>query len=78
MTSKPLEGKEALMEAIQMLDPLFRRRPNAFLLQVFFDAKVEEIVNLFSEGPEVDFKATETVLKRIAPFFGSRWKQIKA
>lgn len=78
MASKPLEGKEALMEAIQMLDPLFRRRPNAFLLQVFFDAKVEEIVNLFSEGPEVDFKATETVLKRIAPFFGSRWKQIKA
>ena len=78
MTSKPLEGKEALMEAIQMLDPLFQRRPNAFLLQVFFDAKVEEIVNLFSEGPEVDFKATETVLKRIAPFFGSRWKQIKA
>jgi len=78
MTSKPLEGKEVLMEAIQMLDPLFRRRPNAFLLQVFFDAKVEEIVNLFSEGPEVDFKATETVLKRIAPFFGSRWKQIKA
>lgn len=78
MTRKPLEGKEALMEAIQMLDPLFQRRPNAFLLQVFFDAKVEEIVNLFSEGPEVDFKATETVLKRIAPFFGSRWKQIKA
>ena len=78
MTRKPLEGKEALMKAIQMLDPLFQRRPNAFLLQVFFDAKVEEIVNLFSEGPEVDFKATETVLKRIAPFFGSRWKQIKA
>ena len=66
------------MEAIQLLDPLYQRRPNAFLLQVFFDAKVEEIVNLFSEGPKVDFKTTETVLKKIAPFFGSRWKQIKA
>ena len=65
------------MEAIQLLDPLYQRRPNAFLLQVFFDAKVEEIVNLFSEGPKVDFKTTETVLKKIAPFFGSRWKQIK-
>jgi hypothetical protein len=73
-----LEGKEAIMKAIQQLEPLFLRRPNAFLLQIFFDAKVEEIVNLFKEGPKVDFKETEAVLKKIAPFFGSRWKQIKA
>ena len=78
MTTKPLEGKEAIMKAIQQLEPLFLRRPNAFLLQIFFDAKVEEIVNLFQEGPKVDFKETEAVLKKIAPFFGSRWKQIKA
>lgn len=78
MTTVPSEGKEAVMLAIQQLEPLFLRRPNAFLLQIFFDAKVEEIVNLFKEGPKVDFKATETVLKKIAPFFGSRWKQIKA
>ena len=57
---------------------LFQRRPNAFLLQIFFDAKVEEIVNLFEDGPKVDFKETEEILKKIAPFFGSRWKQIKA
>jgi hypothetical protein len=78
MTSVPFEGKEAVMKSIQQLEPLFLRRPNAFLLQIFFDAKVEEIVNLFKEGPKVDFKATETILKKIAPFFGSRWKQIKA
>ncbi len=78
LTTAPLEGKEAIMKAIQQLEPLFLRRPNAFLLQIFFDAKVEEIVNLFKEGPKVDFKETEVVLKKIAPFFGSRWKQIKA
>ena len=77
MTLVPFEGKEAIMTAIQQLETLFLRRPNAFLLQIFFDAKVEEIVNLFKEGPKVEFKATETVLKKIAPFFGSRWKQIK-
>jgi hypothetical protein len=78
LTTAPVEGKEAIMKAIQQLEPLFLRRPNAFLLQIFFDAKVEEIVNLFKEGPKVDFKETEAVLKKIAPFFGSRWKQIKA
>ena len=78
MTSAPSDGKKAIMQAIQQLEPLFLRRPNAFLLQIFFDAKVEEIVNLFKDGPKVDFKSAETVLKKIAPFFGSRWKQIKA
>jgi hypothetical protein len=66
------------MKSIKQLEPLFNRRPNALLIQIFFDAKVEEIVNLFKEGPKVDFKKTEELLKKIAPFFGSRWKQIKA
>tara|TARA_B100000989_G_scaffold52573_1_gene35085 strand:+ start:25 stop:915 length:891 start_codon:yes stop_codon:yes gene_type:complete len=78
MTNDPIAGKKALMRSIQDLEPLFQRRPNAFLLQLFFDAKVEEIVNLFQDGPKIDFKKTEDVLKKIAPFFGSRWKQIKA
>ncbi|MGB0316159.1 MAG: DUF4835 family protein [Flavobacteriaceae bacterium] len=78
LTASPIEAKQAVMEAIKALEPLFLRRPNAFLLQLFFDAKVEEIVNIFKEGPKVDFKETEAVLKKIAPFFGSRWKQIKA
>ena len=78
MANDPIAGKKALMLSIQDLEPLFQRRPNAFLLQLFFDAKVEEIVNLFQEGPKIDFKKTEDVLKKIAPFFGGRWKQIKA
>ena len=78
MTNDPIAGKKAIMLSNQDLEPFFQRRPNAFLLQLFFDAKVEEIVNLFQEGPKIDFKKTEDVLKKIAPFFGSRWKQIKA
>ena len=78
MTRDPVTGKTALMRAIQGLEPLFQRRPNAFLIQLFFDAKVEEIVNLFKEGPKIDFKKTENILKKIAPFFAGRWKQIKA
>ena len=66
------------MKYIQKLETLFERRHNTFIIQIFFDAKVEEIVNLFREGPKVDFKKTENILKKIAPFFGGRWKQIRA
>lgn len=78
MTQLPEQGKTAIMKAIQQLEPLYQRRPNAFLLQMFFDAKVEEIVSLFSDGPAVDFDQTESILRKIAPFFTARWKQIKA
>ena len=78
MVDNPESGKISIMKAINNMETLFQRRPNAFLLQIFFDAKVEEIVNIFKEGPKVDFKKTEEILKKIAPFFGSRWKQIKA
>ncbi len=78
MITDALAGKEAIMSAINELQPLFNRRPNAFLLQLFFDAKVDEIVNLFSDGPPVDFEQTNATLKKIAPFFGARWKQIKS
>ena len=47
MTNDPIAGKKALMLSIQGLEPLCKRRPNAFLLQLFFDAQVEEIVNLY-------------------------------
>jgi len=56
---------------------LYSRRPNAFLNQIFFDAKAEEIVDIFSDGPEVEFQKTLDLLNKIAPFFGPQWKRIK-
>ena len=44
---------------------------------MFFDAKSQEIVNIFSEGPEIDIISTRNILKNIAPFFNNKWKEIK-
>jgi hypothetical protein len=56
---------------------LYSRRPNSFLNQIFFDAKSDEIVDIFSDGPEVDFQSSLNLLNKIAPFFGPKWKRIK-
>ena len=66
-----------LMNSLLPLEKLYNRRPNAMLLQLFFDAKAEEIVNVFSDGPEIDFEGTSEMLKKIAPFYLPQWKQIK-
>ena len=77
MTKSPVKGKNNIINAILALEDLYDRRPNAMLLQMFFDAKADEIVNLFSDGPKVDFGRTLKMLKKIAPFYQPQWKQIK-
>jgi hypothetical protein len=77
MTEKPSEAKKNIISALLPLENLYDRRPNAMLLQMFFDAKTDEIVNLFSDGPEVDFDRASKMLKKIAPFYQPQWKQIK-
>lgn len=77
MTVYPLEAKQAIMLSLNEFNTLFNRRPNALLIQTFFDAKADEIVDLFSAGPEVDFSSTLSTLNKVAPFFGPQWKQIK-
>ena len=47
MTKNLLEAKNNIISALLPLENLFDRRPNAMLLQMFFDAKADEIVNFF-------------------------------
>ena len=77
MIEDPVSAKQNIMSSIESLNRLFSRRPNAFLNQIFFDAKSDEIVDIFSDGPEVDFQKTLNLLNKIAPFFGPKWKRIK-
>mgnify|MGYP003684893761 FL=1 len=77
MTENPMQAKNNIINALLPLENLYDRRPNAMLLQMFFDAKADEIVNLFSDGPEVDFDRASKMLKKIAPFYQPQWKQIK-
>ena len=53
------------------------RRPNSYLARVFFDAKAEEIEQIFSAGPSVDITNLIDVLNRVAPTHASKWRNIK-
>lgn len=77
MADNPVEGKQGIMDALELFNPLYNRRPNALLIQTFFDAKSDEIVDIFSAGPSLELGRTQTTLNRIAPFFGPKWKRLK-
>tara|TARA_R110000868_G_C10907994_1_gene764757 strand:- start:103 stop:993 length:891 start_codon:yes stop_codon:yes gene_type:complete len=69
-------GKQVIAGTMRLLETLVKRRPNAFLIQTFFDAKSEEIQNIFSDGPKVDVVQLKETLNKIAPLYSSTWNAI--
>lgn len=76
MNQSPKEGKENIATSLMQLEVLNNRRPNSFILRVFFDAKAEEIEDIFSDGPSVNITDLVTALTRIAPTHASKWRNI--
>jgi len=69
-------GKQIVAGSLRLFETLIKRRPNAFLIQTFFDAKSEEIQNIFSDGPKVDIVKLKETLNKVAPFYSSTWNEI--
>jgi hypothetical protein len=69
-------GKQVISGTMNLFETMIKRRPNAFLIQTFFDAKSEEIQNVFSDGPKVDIVKLKETLNRIAPLYSSSWNEI--
>lgn len=70
-------GKQVIAGTLNLFETMIKRRPNAFLVSTFFDAKSEEIRNIFSDGPKVDVIQLKETLNRIAPLYSSTWNEIK-
>lgn len=77
MADNSKEGKEKIIEAINTLSKVNRARPNAFLTRVFFDAKSDEVVSIFSAGPMVTLTGLVDTLNKISPLNSAKWSNIK-
>ncbi|WP_297333024.1 DUF4835 family protein [Flavobacterium sp.] len=77
MSENPKAGKEKALAAINTLAEVNKVRPNAFLTRIFFDAKSDEIVSIFSDGPIVTITGLVDTLNKISPLNSSKWSNIK-
>jgi len=77
MADNQKSAKEKVIGAIKTLGELYKVRPNAFLTRVFFDAKSDEIVSMFSGGPMVQVTDFVGTLNKISPLNGTKWSNIK-
>lgn len=70
-------SKEKIKNAIMIIGKLNSVKPNAFLTRVFFDAKSDEIVSIFSGGPSIPVGDLTDVLNKVSPLNSTKWSQIK-
>ena len=78
LMSKDLKAsKEKIKGSLIDLTILNASRPNAFLTRVFFDAKSDEIVSIFSGGPSITISDVVDNLNKISPLNSSKWMLIK-
>ncbi|TXD85161.1 DUF4835 family protein [Subsaximicrobium wynnwilliamsii] len=76
MSTDAKTGKNAIADSVLELQVMNRRRPNSFLLRVFFDAKADEIEQIFSDGPTVNVAELIEILTKISPTRSSQWRNI--
>ncbi len=76
--SDDLKGaKERIKSSLLLIGKFNSVKPNAFLTRVFFDAKSDEIVSIFSGGPSIPVTDLTDVLNKVSPLNTTKWSQIK-
>ncbi|ULC60640.1 DUF4835 family protein [Flaviramulus sp. BrNp1-15] len=77
MADNTKQGKDVIASSIEQFQAMNSRRPNSFLLRTFFDAKADEIEQIFTGGPSVNIASVKETLQKVAPMHSSKWQNIK-
>ncbi len=79
MSSKVTIGRSKIADSFKLLQKVYREKPNPYMpyLQLIFDAKADEFVNIFSEGPPDEINRVYNILTEINPSNLSKYKKMK-
>jgi hypothetical protein len=78
MVKNPTEAQAGVTQAIEKLTEVHARRPNSLLVRMFMDAKVDEIVNIYSDETVANKGDIINDLNNIAPSHISKWSKINS
>ena len=75
-TEKPDFVREHIAESIISLRDAYNRRSRAYLFQILFDTKTDEIVNIFSQGNLMQADELINLLNIMSPNDADKWSKI--
>lgn len=77
MSENKVDAKEEILNAIVNLNKIYNNSMSSYIFRVFMDAKSDEIVELFSDGPKMNIRNLIDILNRISPTNAHKWGKIK-
>lgn len=69
-------AKNVIKNSLIKLEAVNEKRRNSMLMQIFFDAKSQEIINIFSDGEPMDLADLKEVLVELDPTNSSKYQKI--
>lgn len=77
MVTEKKEAKETILNAIMSLQKIYSSDMTSYIFRIFADAKADEIVKMFSDGPSADIRNLVDLLNKISPTNANKWAEIK-
>lgn len=77
MVTTPDKGRVAMHEAIKYMGKVYDVAPMSVALSMFRDAKLDELVNLYSKAPQSQRDEAYTLLQKLFPTENERLNKIK-
>lgn len=78
MAAKPDDGRSNIASSLELLQRVYRQRPNSFALVLFFDAKTEELINLFSKSPSMEKGRVVNILTEVDPANSEKYRKLQS
>lgn len=76
MNNKAADGRMQIAESLTLLQQVHRDKPGSFLMQIFFDAKNDELVNIFSESFPEEKNRVIQILTEVDPSNASKYTKL--
>jgi hypothetical protein len=77
MWEKQEQGRATIANSLRDIQKVFRRRPSTYILQMFFDSKSDEIVQVFSKSFPDERNRVLAILNEVDPSNGSKYGKIE-
>lgn len=69
------EGRDVIMNCLNLLNAINADNPNTVILQMFFDAKWSELAGIFSDAPPQQQVAALNLLQKLDPDHGTQYRE---
>ena len=77
MVTSPDKGRAVITESLKEIEKVYKVAPMSVALSIFRDAKLDELVNVYSKAPESERTAAYEILQAIYPTDTERLDKIK-